>query len=275
MIWKPTKTYSSAIKMNYLLDRKSTKRKFIKIFIVAVFIFLLLYFKDGIFGTFSRVAHFIFRPALSVGQNAGEELSLVSLQSRRSLLEQNEILKQELEVLNAKLASYESILAENIRLREILGRKNENVEVVLANILSKPNRSPYDTLLIDAGANQGIMNGKLVLALGFLPIGRVAETFSDSAKVVLFSSPGQKTEVIISGGNIFLEIVGRGGGNFEAVLPRDMELPQGTEAMLPGANGGLIGMVETTISDPRDAFKKVLLSSPVNIQELKFVQVER
>jgi len=35
------------------------------------------------------------------------------------------------------------------------------------------------------------------------------------------------------------------------------------------------GTVETIISDPRDSFQKALLVSPVNIQEIKFVEVEK
>ena len=58
------------------------------------------------------------------------------------------------------------------------------------------------------------------------------------------------------------------------ILPRDFVLEKGTEVVLPGITPYVIGIVQTIISDPRDSFQKALLSSPVNIQEIKFVEVE-
>ena len=119
-----------------------------------------------------------------------------------------------------------------------------------------------------------------------MPIGRVSVVYPFSSKVTLFSSPGEKTEVVIegkparlndisrSGGNVFTELIGRGGGNFETILPRDFILNKGDTVTLPGIVPYVIGVVETTISDPRDAFTKVLLTIPLNIFELKFVEVK-
>ena len=73
--------------------------------------------------------------------------------------------------------------------------------MILSAILAKPNQSPYDTLLIDAGSGQGIKTGDTVFALGDVPIGRVDVVYDNSAKVVLFSNPGEKTEAVISGKN--------------------------------------------------------------------------
>jgi hypothetical protein len=78
----------------------------------------------------------------------------------------------------------------------------------------------------------------------------------------------------LSGKDVFLEIVGRGGGNFEMIIPRDFIILKGDEVVLPGIVPYVVGIVETIISDPRDSFTKALLVSPVNIQELKFVEVE-
>ncbi len=206
----------------------------------------------------------------------GQRASAVSafFRSKDSFVEENETLRRDLEATSLRLANYNSILDENIKLREILGRKKEDSNMILGAILSKPNRSPYDTLLIDIGEKHGVKVGDLVLASGSIPIGRIAEVFSKSAKVVLFSTWGESNQVVISGKDIFIDAVGRGGGNFEMVLSRELVLDKGTEVLLPGSDSRVLGVVETTISDPRDAFNKVLVLSLVNIQELKFVQVE-
>ena len=173
------------------------------------------------------------------------------------------------------MANYNSTLDENLKTKEILGRKDTKANMILAGILSKPNQSPYDTLIIDVGAKDGILFGQRVFALGNIPIGRIAEVDVNSAKVILYSNPGEKTEVVVTGKDTFMQIIGRGGGNFEMVLPRDFVLDKGAEVVSPGITPYTIGIVQTIISDPRDAFQKALLTSPVNIQELKFVEVEK
>ena len=49
----------------------------------------------------------------------------------------------------------------------------------------------------------------------------------------------------------------------------------GCQIVLPGINPYVLATVSTIISDPRKKKQKALLASPVNIQELKFVEVEK
>ena len=173
----------------------------------------------------------------------------------------------------ARMANYNSVILENLNLKETLGRKNSKTNMVLSAILSKPNQSSYDTLIIDVGIEQGIKEGNTVFALGNIPVGAIAKTYLHSSTVKLFSTSGEKTQAVVSG-NIYLELVGRGGGNFEMIIPADFKLVKGDEVVLPGITPYVLAITETMISDPRDSAVKALLVSPVNIQELKFVQVE-
>ena len=235
------------------------------------------------------MSHIIFRPVLVLGNNFGDKF--VNLQSyfisKNSLYLQNQNLQSKVTEDETRMLNYNSILAENINLKEILGRKSEKTVMILAAILSKPNQSLYDTLVIDAGINKDIKVGNIVFALGNVPIGRIAETYLNSSKVVLFSNAGEKTQAIISlgppsggasplagraGKDVFLEVTGRGGGNFEMIMPQDFTLAKGDQVVLPGIIPYVLGIVETVISDSRDPFVKALLVSPVNIQELKLVE---
>ncbi|KKT00891.1 MAG: hypothetical protein UW07_C0031G0003 [Candidatus Nomurabacteria bacterium GW2011_GWF2_43_8] len=275
--------------MSYLLDKKIREKKFFKITFGVIVLFVLIYFRAGIWGGLSYASHGIFRPVLVLGNGLGEKMSNLSayFASKNSLQEENENLKSQILENQADRANYDSVVAENEDLKEILGRlpaqagKSENVPLILSAILSKPNRSPYDTIIIDAGETQGIKVGDIAFAFGNVPIGRIAEVYASSSKVILFSSSGEKTQTIMSGrparagGDVFLEIVGRGGGNFEMILPRDFILQKGEQVIMPGLYPYILAVVETIISDPRNPVTKVLLSSPVNIQELKFVEVEK
>ncbi len=263
--------------MSYLLDKRLKRNSLIKYTTLVVLLFIFIYFKNGIFRGLSYFSHTVFSPVLVIGGNISEKLSNTSayFYSKKSLLLQNENFKLRLNEEIAKMSNYNSILDENIKIKEILGRKVERDEMVLASILSKPNQSPYDTIIIDAGTKESVTLGQRVFALGDVPIGTIAGVYPGSSKVILFSSPGEVTDVVISGHDVSMQLVGRGGGNFEMVLPRDLILEKGTEVVLPGITPHTVATVETIISDPRDSFQKALLLSPVNIFELKFVEIEK
>ena len=269
--------------MNYLLDKKIKRNKYFKYIFSVLILFFLIYFKVEIFDGLSYVAHIVFRPVLVLGNNVNQKISNLGayFYSKNSLFLENEDLKFKLSEQEARMVNYNSVVDENLKIKEILGRlsideqTDKKANIILASILSKPNRSPYDTLIIDVGKEDGILIGQKVFALGYIPIGSVAEVYANSSKVILFSSPEEKTEVVVSGKDTFMQIIGRGGGNFEMILPRDFVVEIGTEVVLPGINPYVIAKVETIISDPRDSYQKALLASPVNIQELKFVEVKK
>lgn len=263
--------------MSYLLDKKIQRNKIFKITLSIVVLIILFYFRLSIFNGLSYVSQVFFRPIFIVGQNVGEKLKNTSsyFVSKNSLSLENQNLKDQISESAADRANYASIVAENINLKETLGRKNEKANMILAAILAKPNQSAYDTLVIDVGTAQGIKVGNIVFAFGNIPIGRIAESYPNFSKVILFSNAGEKTQGVVTGKDAFMELIGRGGGNFEMILPRDFVLQKGDQVVLPGINPYVLALVVTIISDPRDPFIKALLASPVNVQGLKFVEVEQ
>ncbi len=272
--------------MSYLLDKKNQRKKMSIAAVLCVILFLFIYFRTSVWDKVSRASSFVFHPLLTTGNAVENKFSGIKVyfQSKNSLANENINLKGQLESNQATLANYNSVLDENTQLKEVLGRKNEKANMVVAGILSKPNQSLYDTLMIDAGASEGVVMGDKVFALGNIPIGRVAEVSANSSKVILFSNPGEKTNVVIpassdqpakSGGNTFMQLTGRGGGNFEMPVMEGITLAKGAEVALPGVTPYTVATVVTTTSDPRDSFQKALLVSPVNIEEIKFVQVEK
>ncbi|MEK7080991.1 MAG: rod shape-determining protein MreC, partial [Patescibacteria group bacterium] len=258
-------------------DKKIKRKKIFQIALGVVVLIILFYFRSGIFNGLSRVSQGLFRPVLILGNSVGEKFKSLNsfFISKNSLYLQNQSLQSQLNEDKAKISNYDSVVAENTSLKEILGRKNRKTNMILAVILSKPNQSIYDTLVIDAGAKEGVKIGNMVFALGNVPIGRVDTAYNNSSKVILFSNAGERTQAVVSGKNIFIELVGRGGGNFEMIMPKDFILQKGDQVVLPGINPYILAIVETIISDSRNPFTKALLSSPVNIQELKFVEVEQ
>jgi len=193
--------------------------------------------------------------------------------TKATITEENHNLIEEVAYLRGSVTDYQILKNENAELKELLGRVEENSDFILGNILTKPNHSPYDTLIIDIGNNTGIKEGETVYANGNMPIGSIEKVYDKTSLVSLYTNPSRKTEGFMDISNVSVELTGRGGGNFEMVVPAELSIEKNMIVYLPGSNSKIIALVGKIISEPTDPFKRVLLSSPVNVQNLKWVQV--
>jgi cell shape-determining protein MreC len=66
-------------------------------------------------------------------------------------------------------------------------------EGVMAGVLARPPESPYDTLVLSSGLDDGIALGMRVFGPGGVPIGTISQVTADFSRVTLFSSPGVVT----------------------------------------------------------------------------------
>ena len=258
-------------------DKKQINRKnrLIKNLIFVV-IFLLLAV-GGVFAYGSRALHFIGRPFWEADQSISINLENIGfvVRTKASVYKENENLLKENSELKTSMIDYQILKDENISLKDLFGRVQGGRDMVLGNILTKPNYSPYDTIIIDIGDNVGISVGNQVYSNVVTPIGEVSLVYKDTSLVTLYSNPGEKTEAMIDGTNTSVELVGRGGGNFEMIIPIDLPFTKGAFVFLPNIQTEVVAIIEDVISSPNDPVKKVLLSSPVNVQSLKWVFVKR
>ncbi len=263
--------------MSYL-HNKQLQRKKIGVIALAVFLLAVIFiFRAPIANSFKVAAHAVFRPFLSLknGVMGGFASYGSNLQSKKTLIAENEALKRKAEEERISALDRGILLDENIKLKEILNRAKEERNLILGVILSKPNQSLYDTLIVDAGENAGVKKGSRVFAYGNVLIGEVSDVYGSSSNIKLFSTSGEMLRVIVDGTGIYAETTGKGGGNFEITLPRDIAVENGTTLSVPGITSQVVAAIEEIISDPRDPFQKILAISPVNVQELKFVQIEK
>jgi cell shape-determining protein MreC len=197
------------------------------------------------------------------------------VRTKASVFKENQELIQKNTDLQNAMLNYTILQEENDQLKAMLGRVSPNHTYVLGTILSKPNESPYDTIIIDAGSDEGIAQGMGVFANVVTPIGQISEVYPTTSVVMLYSNPGQTTEAVMDGSNAQVKLLGRGGGNFEMTIPLDLPSASGTMVLLPNSQSEVIAIVEDVISAPTDPVKKVILRSPINIESLKWVQVRK
>lgn len=257
-------------------NRRNYQARFLKIGLVVLVLFGLGIASIGLGKTKDGLLSFsgiLFKARAQAIDTLSQVTSSV-FESKKSIIAERDILKNQVADLEAQIASLTALKDENEKLQEMLGRKSEKIELVLGRIVAKPNQSPYDTLVIDAGSDDGIIDGARVLARGDIAIGTVVETAPHISKIKLYSTSGEKTKGAITGKDIFIDLVGTGAGTFEATLPRDVVVEKGTPVVLPDG-GNVVAIVEEQIVDPRDPFQKILFRSPVNLFELRFVGVEK
>jgi cell shape-determining protein MreC len=237
------------------------------------FLFVIL----GVLSWSGKFFNFVGKPVWEVEKSIGNVFYNTNylFRTKSLITKENHNLIQELADTKLTMVDYQIVKNENDQLKETLGRIPVPKNFVLGNILAKPNHSPYDTIIIDIGTNNGIKEGDLIYANGNVPIGNIGKVYSDTALVSLYTSPGQKTEGFMDGSNASVELTGRGGGNFEMIIPIELLADKGAIVYMPDNNSEVIALVDDTISKPSDPFKKVLLSSPVNIQNLKWVEVKK
>ncbi|ETB63621.1 MAG: hypothetical protein O210_OD1C00001G0075 [Parcubacteria bacterium RAAC4_OD1_1] len=262
--------------MHQLRDKKQILRRKKIIKNTTIFIVIFLLFTLGIVSWSNDI---FYKMGLPIWQSKnfirkGIDGAGYLVKSKKIVFKENQILKKENEDLRISMLDYQILKKENEDLKELMNRKNISNDFVLANILSKPSQSPYDTIIIDIGDSFDIEVGDIVYANGDIPIGTIEKIESKLSLVSLFTNPGRKTEGIIENINSSVELLGRGGGNFEVSLPVELDIIEGTKILLPSLNPEVLAISVGVISKPNDPIKRIILNSPVNIQNLKWVEVK-
>ena len=261
--------------MRQFLDKKQiTKRKKTIRNIVGFGVFFILSVL-GVLSWTGQFFNYVGRPIWETEKYIGNFFYNINylFQTKASLSSENKRLTDENSKINLSMIDYQILKSDVNQLKETLGRMPIINNFILGNILTKPNHSPYDTIIIDIGSNMKIKEGDKVYADGNVPIGSIGKVYDNTSLVSLYTNPGQKTEGFVDGLNASVELTGRGGGNFEMIIPIEMQVDKGTIIYLPGSTSSVLAYVDYVISQPSDPFKKVLLSSPINIQNIKWVEV--
>ncbi len=266
--------------MHYRQDKKNIsffkKKSFVSFAIIILFASFILSNKTTR-NLGGRFVYFVSRPFYFIGHSVSNGFSsyVYLLKTKHALENHNNELKADLEGAYVRLQAMNLTLEENNKLKEILGRKISGKNFVLANIVAKPGNSSFDTLILDAGEKDGVKAGSTIFVDGSIAVGSILEVYPSSSKAILYSAPDQKTSIVLADAGISGDLVGRGGGNFEIILPRETPIVVGDTATLPTIDSTVVANVESSVSDPSDPFQKVLLSSPVNIQTQKWVEIEK
>ncbi len=219
----------------------------------------------------------IARPFIIVRNAIGNGIiSTVSFfQSKAAMESENTALQKELVLYNAVVAERDYFASQTVELQKLLGGVGSSTpaKFFVARILSKPNFSPYDTMLVATG--DGVAVGDLVFADSNTLIGYVSAVSKTAATVTAYSTPGENTNVLIGSSSIETVATGLGGGTLEVRLPRNSPVAVGdlvTAAGIPDTN--ILGRVEVATATPSAPYERVLFTSPLDIFDLSYVLIK-
>lgn len=251
-----------------------------KLLALALAVFLLL----AVFNTSAGRA--VISPLMPVAERAFQKAQVIknwgnanisALKSKKNIQKENPELKEKNAELEAKILICDVFRRENEELKSLFSRGN-NKKSILSVVVSSPPQSPYDILIIDAGADDGVKNGMQATAYSDVFIGYVVEVFPKTSKVKLLSFPSEETNVYIQpvGGETQISAIalGKGGGNMEIKLPHSIEINSGDRITNASVFPLIIGIAERVEINLPESYQTILFRLPVNIQELKYVTID-
>ena len=242
--------------------------------VIAIFLILLLIFLPVLNKPLVRVGLEATKPFLlfKIKIKKWFRINSAIFREKRELLKEIDGLKEKASQSEAVLLEADSLKQENKNILSLFNRKQER-NYILAAVLFKPPQVFYDSLVIDAGANQGLAPGMAVTAYGDTLLGYVSDVSSSVSKVKLISSLNEETNVVFQDSGLSVVALGKGGENFEISLPRSAEIKVGEKLLNLEANPLLVGIVERIEKNDASPFQKIFFRLPLNLNYLRYVLV--
>lgn len=189
---------------------------------------------------------------------------------------QNESLREELYALRVRETEFNQMKIEYQDLKVLLGdvASSSSRTTTLSRVLSKPPFTPYDSFVVDKGSDGGVSVGNLVYANDTLVIGRISSVTSRVSFVTLFSSGGEEQEFGVSRTGVSVNVLGKGGGNFELYVPKDFDIVIGDQLTELASPQSVVATVYVVDESSQNSFKKVYARVPKPIFQSKWVSIE-
>lgn len=263
---------------NYLLKTKASsrpkrdiRRLYVRLLLVVCVCGAVFLFREPLRG----VGGTIVSPWLFIRHYFNTSTAIVPVYFR-----ERSVLESEIETLSQTLASYHGtrnaytiLEKENSELRALLGVTT--TPSILAGVIARPPRTPYDTVIIDKGSRDGILEHAPVYYGSNMALGYIRAVYESYALVTLFSSPHVETTVYVFGPNMFTTAYGEGNGVIRISIPQGVTIKEGDLAILPALDGGVVGMIDTIQSIPSEPEQHAYITLETPLQSLRLVRVSQ
>jgi cell shape-determining protein MreC len=263
------------MKKQYLHRRSSSvqRNSWLAIFAMTVLVVILFFILRILApSVFVVVGAPLWKSGASLEGGVGNAFS--GFDNLSKLSQQNSALQDQVTTLENENAA---LTARSQDLTKLLGGQQTANDGggILAGVLAGPPVSPYDSLIVAGGTDEGVHAGAEVFAQGGIPIGVVKSTTAHTASIALISTTGVTTDGWVGDNRIALTLTGAGAGAFSATLPATATISVGDSVFVPGPGAIPIGTIAKIDADPSSPTVMLHIQPLVNIFSLTWVEIAR
>ncbi len=201
-----------------------------------------------------------------------------------TLYEQNKMLRNEVEQLRGINLQANEALAENERLRTMIGYQHSarQFDLVAAKVIGRESETWSSMIVIDRGTLNGIQNDMPVVTPQGL-VGRVVEAGPNSSKVQLILDPRSSVGTIVQRAESRVTGIVQGDMDNPTMpqmvnIPKNADVVEGDVIVTSGfggiyPKGIIVGLVSSLKNDDGGLLKIGVLESAVDFQKLEDVMV--
>ncbi len=228
---------------------------------------LVLVFRLAVPNAFWHVFSPVFRGADAL--SAASHTFLSSFGDAAALVARNDQLTHE----NAALAADNQALLEKVKSLEAFGTSESATRGIIAGVVARPPTSPYDTLVLGAGSDAGIVRGTAAFGPGGVPLGVVSSVLPDFSRVTLFSAPNMTVHGWVGHSQLPLTLTGSGAGTMQASLARSADVSVGDPVFVPGPGALPVGSVVRIDNDPSSPVVTLQIQPVLNLFSVTWVEL--
>jgi rod shape-determining protein MreC len=201
-----------------------------------------------------------------------------------TLYEQNKMLRNEVEQLRGINLQANEALAENERLRKMIGYQQaaRQFDLVAARVIGRESDTWSRMIVIDRGTMNGIANDRPVVTPQGL-VGRVVEAGMNSSKVQLILDPRSSVGTIVQRAESRVTGIVQGDMDNPTMpqmvnIPKNADVVEGDVIVTSGFGGVypkgiIVGLVSSLKNDDGGLLKIGVLEAAVDFQKLEDVMV--
>lgn len=274
-----------------LRKKRDGKAQYLRTLAMAVLLlipgvfFLVTTFGSQRFGTLHKIMMEVVGPVQKTVTSTGSLLSSIksdyidSIQNFFKLNEEKKRLAQQLQETETLLNRSREAMATNASLRKLLDVKNGIEQPsIAATIIGKDASLFFQSVIIDQGANSGIVEGSPVVCSEGV-VGQVFATSPNYSKVLLAMAPASAIDVLLQKSRVRGILKGTGELTYrlEYIL-KNVDVEVGDRVVTAGYGGifptGLpVGVVSRVFRQPQGMFHEIEVTPSVDYQTIEHLLV--
>jgi hypothetical protein len=221
---------------------------------LSILLIIGLLFRNEI----TAITSFVISPFLADAQDASmDEVISPSVQATHKILE-----------LQKKAELYDDLFSLFVRGTSTAPYDGHH----LVTIIGRSELSPYGTIVIGAGSQDGVSKGRRIYFEGKTLYGTVEKVTASTATVVPFARSGRKLKAYVRGVSP-ITLIGRGSGSFEFTTPEQNNVQIGD--LIYAGNGAVLAEVVEVSRREDTTLSSVLARTPYSINSFKFLTLEQ